>query len=134
MPLLLSSDDGCSVAVPRRRFSPNVSLRRSKMTMYCALTVRKLKPGTYDEWRKAWGSDEDIPEGAEAYIVRNLKDPNEIVAFGLIEGDMDEIKETFDEDKERVRQDAMAPYIESIGADGIYEVIERIGAKTGATT
>jgi hypothetical protein len=104
------------------------------MTMYCALTVRKLKPGTYDEWRKAWGSDEDIPEGAEAYIVRNLKDPNEIVAFGLIEGDMDEIKETFDEDQERARQDAMAPYIESIGADGIYEVIERIGAKTGATT
>ena len=36
------------------------------MTMYCALTVRKLKPGTYDDWRKAWGSDEDIPEGAEA--------------------------------------------------------------------
>jgi hypothetical protein len=104
------------------------------MTMYCALTVRKLKPGTYDEWRKAWGSEEDIPEGAEAYIVRNLKDPNEIVAFGLIEGDMDEIKETFDEDQERTRQEAMAPYIESIGADGIYEVIERIGAKTGATT
>jgi hypothetical protein len=104
------------------------------MTMYCALTVRKLRPGTYDEWRKAWGSEEDIPEGAEAYIVRNLKDPNEIVAFGLIEGDMDEIKETINEDQERTRQEAMAPYIESIGADGIYEVIERIGAKTGATT
>jgi hypothetical protein len=103
------------------------------MTMYCALTVRKIKPGMYDEWRKAWGSEEDIPEGAEAYIVRNLKDPNEIVAFGLIEGDMDEIKETMNEDQERARQEAMAPYIESIGADGIYEVIERIGAKTGAT-
>ena len=103
------------------------------MTMYCALTVRKLKPGTYDDWRKAWGSDEDIPEGAEAYIVRNLKDPNEIVAFGLIEGNMDEIKEMMDEDQERARQEAMAPYIESTGADGIYEVIERIGAKTGAT-
>ena len=102
--------------------------------MYCALTVRKLKPGTYDEWRNAWGSEEDIPEGAEAYIVRNLKDPNEIVAFGLIEGDMDEIKATMDEDQDRARQEAMAPYIESIGADGIYEVIERIGAKTGATT
>jgi hypothetical protein len=104
------------------------------MTMYCALTVRNLKPGTYDEWRKAWGSDEDMPEGVEAYIVRNLKDPNEIVAFGLIEGDMDEIKEMIDEDQERARQEAMAPYIESIGADGIYEVIERVGAKTGATT
>jgi len=103
------------------------------MTMYCALTVRKLKPGTYDDWRKAWGSDEDIPEGAEAYIVRNLNDPNEIVAFGLIEGNMDEIKEMMDEDQERARQEAMAPYIESTGANGIYEVIERIGAKTGAT-
>ena len=103
------------------------------MTMYCALTVRKLKPSTYDDWRKAWGSDEDIPEGAEAYIVRNLNDPNEIVAFGLIEGNMDEIKEMMDEDQERARQEAMAPYIESTGADGIYEVIERIGAKTGAT-
>ncbi len=26
----------------------------------------------------------------------------------------------------------MAPYIESTGADGIYEVIEYMGAKTGA--
>jgi hypothetical protein len=103
------------------------------MTMYCALTVRKLKPGTYDEWRQAWMSDEDnIPEGGEAYIVRNLKDPNEIIAFGLIEGDIDAIKASFDEGQEQKRQEAMAPYIESIGADGIYEVIERVGAKTTA--
>jgi hypothetical protein len=104
------------------------------MATYCALTVRKLKPGTYDDWRKAWGSEEDIPEGAEAYIVRNLKDPNEIVAFGLIDGDLDAIKEMIDEDKEQARQEAMAPYIESVGADAIYEVIEHIGARTGATT
>ncbi|HEX9351670.1 MAG TPA: hypothetical protein VF877_10405 [Gaiellaceae bacterium] len=103
------------------------------MTMYCALTVRKLKPGTYDEWRQAWMSDEDnIPEGGEAYIVRNLKDPNEIIAFGLIEGDIDAIKASFDEGEEQKRQEAMAPYIESVGADGIYEVIERVGAKTTA--
>ncbi len=104
------------------------------MPTYCALTVRKLKPGTYEDWRQAWGSEEDIPAGAEAYIVRNLKDPNEIVAFGLVEGDMDKIKEMINEDEEQARQEAMAPYIESIGADGIYEVIEHIGARTGATT
>jgi hypothetical protein len=102
------------------------------MTMYCALTVRKLKPGTYEEWRKAWGSEEDIPEGGEAYIVRNLKDRDEIVAFGLIEGDIDDIKASFDEDVEKTRQEAMAPFIESTGADAIYEVVERIGAKSGA--
>jgi hypothetical protein len=102
------------------------------MKMFSALTVRKLKPGTYDEWRKAWGSDEDMPEGVEAYILRNLKDPDEIIAFGLIEGDLDELKAMMNPDEDRKRQEAMAPYIESIGADGTYEVIERVGAKAGA--
>jgi hypothetical protein len=98
------------------------------MAMYSALTVRKLKPGTYDDWRKAWrGTDEEMPEGVQAYILRNLKDPDEIIAFGLIEGELDQIREGMDPEAERARQEAMAPYIESIGADGIYEVIERIG-------
>jgi len=96
-----------------------------------ALTVRKLKPGTYDEWRKAWWSD-DVPEGAEVYVLRNFDDPDEIIAFGLVEGNRDEIAAAFDEDKEKARQEAMAPYVESTGADGIYEVVEHIGAKTGA--
>jgi hypothetical protein len=103
------------------------------MTIYSALTVRKLKPGTYDEWRKAWeGDEEEMPEGVEVYILRNLKDPDEIIAFGMFEGDVDEMKSSFDPEAERKRQDAMAPYVESVGADGMYEVIERIGAKTGA--
>jgi hypothetical protein len=102
------------------------------MKMFSALTVRKLKPGTYDEWRKAWGSDEDMPEGIEAYILRNLNDPDEIIAFGLIEGDLDEIKAMMNPEEDRKRQEAMAPYIESIGADGTYEVIERVGSKVGA--
>jgi hypothetical protein len=104
------------------------------MKMFSALTVRKLKPGTYDEWRKAWGSDEDMPEGVEAYILRNLKDPDEIIAFGFIEGDLDEIKAMMNPEEDRKRQEAMAPFIESIGTDGTYEVIERVGAKAEART
>jgi hypothetical protein len=100
------------------------------MPKYSALTVRKLKPGTYDDWRKAWGSDEDMPEGVEAYILRNLKDPDEIIAFGLFEGEPDQIRSTMDPEAERARQEAMAPFIESIGADGIYEVIEQVGSRT----
>ena len=102
------------------------------MTTYCALTVRKLKSGTYDQWRQAWGADDDTPEQAEVYIVRNLKDPDEIIAFGLVDGDMDELKASMDEEKMKARDEAMAPYIESVGADAIYEVIEHIPAKSGA--
>ena len=103
------------------------------MTMYSALTVRKLKPGTYDDWRKAWeGDEEEMPEGVEVYVLRNLKDPDEIIAFGMFEGDIEEMKSSFDVEAEQKRQEAMTPYVESVGADGMYEVIERIGAKTGA--
>ena len=102
--------------------------------MIAALTVRKLKPGTYDEWRKAWQpeSEEDMPEGAEIYILRNQNDPDEIIAFGLVEATIDEMRARMDPEVDRARQEAMAPYVESTGADGIYDVIEKIDAKSAA--
>ncbi len=60
------------------------------MGKFVALTARKLKPGSYDAWREAWGSV-DGPSGATAYICRNLNDPDEIVAFGMIEATQEEL-------------------------------------------
>ncbi|MEK6275715.1 MAG: hypothetical protein AABM30_10295 [Actinomycetota bacterium] len=100
----------------------------------CALTVRQLKPGSYDEWRQAWWSDaeaDEMPEGGEIYIVRNLKNPDEIIAFGLFEGSMEQMEEMMDPETEKKRQEDMAPHVESTGADGLYEVIEHI--KAGST-
>lgn len=105
------------------------------MATYCALTVRKLKPGSYEDWRKAWwpeSASDDMPEDSEVYIVRNTKDPDEIIAFGIFEGDLEELKASFDTDEEKKRQETMAPYVESVGADGTYEVIEHISTKAGA--
>ena len=96
------------------------------MAKYAALTVRRLKEGSYDDWRNAWEADE-WPEGVKAYILRNLNDPNEIVAFGLTDREPD----TFRTDErfvqaERERQQRMAPYVESTGADGFFEVVEEV--------
>lgn len=105
------------------------------MATYCALTVRKLKPGSYDEWRQAWwpeSATEEMPEGAQVLIVRNTKDPDEVIAFGLFEGELEEMRKMMDPEVEQKRQDAMAPYIESVGADGIYEVVERIDSTSAA--
>ena len=103
------------------------------MGTYCALTVRKLKPGTYDQWRQAWWpeSAEEIPEG-RVYIVRNVKDPDEIIAFGVFTGDLEAFRNAMDPEAERDRQEAMAPFVESIGADGMYEVVEMIAPGTPA--
>jgi hypothetical protein len=97
--------------------------------VYVALTVRKLKPGSYEDWRKAWMvGDEEWPEGAQkAYILRSLSDANEIVAFGFFDGELEALRsDPKFREVQRQRMEEMAPYIESVGADDIYEVIEEI--------
>jgi hypothetical protein len=97
--------------------------------VYVALTVRKLKRGSYDDWREAWTiGSEERPEGfTNAYILRNLNDPDEIVAFGFFEGDLEALRgdPRFREIQQQ-RMEAMAPYVESVGADDIYEVIDEV--------
>jgi hypothetical protein len=93
--------------------------------MYAALTVRKLKPGSYDDWRTAWQPDK-WPEGAErAYILRNVSNPDEVIAFGFFDADLASMRDdpAF-RDQQLARFDRMAPHVESMGADGVYEVVE----------
>jgi hypothetical protein len=100
------------------------------MAKYVALTVRKLKPGSYDDWRKAWeGDPADWPKGVKAYVTRSVRDPNEIIAFGMVEMDNPEEMMTDEmQAEQQARTEAMAPYIESVGADGIYEVIDEVSS------
>lgn len=96
------------------------------MAKWVALTARKLKPGTYDDWRQAWETGE-TPEGVKAYICRNVRDPDEIVAFGILEKSAEELESIQPSpDVEEGRVAAMAPYVESISTDGLYEVIEEV--------
>ena len=95
--------------------------------MQSFLTVRKLKPGSYADWRQAW-EPEEWPEGAiKAYILRNVDDPDEIIAFGFFEGDMAAMR---DDPDMRAQQEArfanMAPHVAETGTDGVYEVIEEV--------
>ena len=97
--------------------------------MYVALTVRKLKPGSYDDWRKAWAPPEGSwPLGSrKALILRNVNHPNEVIAFGFFDGDPTSMAGDKRLAKlQQSRLEAMKPYIKEIGADGIYEVVEEI--------
>jgi hypothetical protein len=95
--------------------------------VHAALTVRRLKPGSYDEWRRAWEPAE-WPEGAQrAYILRRVDDPDEVIAFGFFEADLGALRDDPRLQEEQTRRlEAMAPYVESTGADGIYEVVEEV--------
>jgi hypothetical protein len=95
--------------------------------MYAFLTVRKLKSGSYDDWRKAWQPDW-WPEGSKrAYILRNADDPDEVIAFGFYEGGLSEARRDPKlQEMQRGRFERMAPYVDSTGADGVYEVVEEV--------
>jgi hypothetical protein len=94
------------------------------MATWSVLTGRRLKPGAYDDWRKAWEPDE-WPEGVRAYILRKIDDPDEVIAFGFWEGTREGLEAMRPEaGQEETRQSRMAPFIESQFADGAYEVVE----------
>jgi hypothetical protein len=95
--------------------------------MLVLLTVRKLKPGTYEQFRKAWEPTGDMPEQFEgAYHVRNVNDENEVISFGFFNGTLNDLMQLRDEGEDE-RQRRMAEFVESTGADGLYEVIEKFG-------
>jgi len=94
------------------------------MAKWSVLTGRKLKPGSYDDWRTAWQPAE-MPSGVKAYILRKVGDPDEVIAFGFFDGTRDELEALRPHGAaEDARQARMAPHVESQFAEGLYEVVE----------
>jgi hypothetical protein len=92
--------------------------------MLCALTVRRLKPGTLDDLMKVWAPEGEAPPGWKAtYTIRNAEDENEIISFGFFDGSLDDLRRSqqeLDYAGERAKTDE---FVESVSADGIYEVV-----------
>jgi heme-degrading monooxygenase HmoA len=96
--------------------------------MLCALTVRKLKPGSFEHFKQAFTP----PEGAEAptgwrrfYALRNVADEDEVITFGFFEGTLEELRAGQESGGEyERRRAAAAEFVESVGADGVFEVVE----------
>jgi hypothetical protein len=76
---------------------------------------------------QAWEPD-NWPEGSvKAYILRNVNDPDEVIAFGFFEGEIASLRNQPDfRDQQEARFERMAPHVESTGADGVYEVVEEV--------
>jgi hypothetical protein len=99
--------------------------------MICALTVRKLKPGTFEQFREAFTADEStegMPSGSQFFMVRNTGDPDEVICFGLFDGTTEELRASGAYSGYDEQLAAIAPFIESVGADGMYEVVEHQSA------
>ena len=98
--------------------------------MLCLLSARRLKPGAFDQFRRAWEAhgDEYPPGFQRAYHVRNVRDEDEIISFGLFDTSLEDLRtwRAAHEGEELKRQDAMAAFVENVHVEGIYELIEEV--------
>jgi heme-degrading monooxygenase HmoA len=97
------------------------------MTMICALTVRTLKPGTFEDFRKAFMGLADADNAPAGWVrfnmIRGIENPDEVVCFGFFDGTLDELRSAGQEGYSE-QQAAIAPYVDAVGTDGFFEIVE----------
>ncbi len=97
--------------------------------MFVALSVRRLSPGSYEDFRRAWEPEEHPDLPGRIYHARKVGDDDEVVSFGIFAATEDEARAAFDRlppEQEEERQARMEEFVDEVIADGIYEVVEEI--------
>jgi heme-degrading monooxygenase HmoA len=95
--------------------------------MIVMLTARRLKPGAWEQFRRAWDPGGDKPPGFQrAYHARNIRDEDEVVSFGLFDMTEDEYRRwRSDADAEETqRMDRLSAFVQNEPVAGVYEVID----------
>ena len=95
--------------------------------MVVFFTARRLKPGAWEQFRRAWDPGDEKPPGFQrAYHARNIRDEDEIISFGLFDMSEDDYRRwraEADAD-ENQRVDRLSAFVESQSVEGVYEVID----------
>jgi hypothetical protein len=96
----------------------------------CLVTVRRIKPGSYEEFRKAWQPDPWPPQLKRAEILRNDEDPDEVTTIGYVDATPDELEAMRDQPEivegEIKRVERLAPFEERVIVNGIFELVEEV--------
>jgi hypothetical protein len=93
--------------------------------MICAHTVRRLRPGTFEQFKAAFGPDPDAPPAGWVRfdMLRSLADENEVVTFGFFDGTLEELERSQDASDYEERRRAIEPFVEEVVANGVYEIV-----------
>ena len=95
--------------------------------MLVMLSARRLKPGAWDQFRRAWEPGDEKPPGFQrAYHARNIRDEDEVISFGLFDMSEDDYRrwraEADAEENERV--DKLSAFVQNEYVAGVFEVID----------
>src|SRR4051794_2875041 len=102
---------------------------RGDRSMIVMFTARHLKPGSFEQFRRAWDPGDERPPGFQrAYHARNIRDEDEIISFGLFDMTMDDYRRWREDAdaKEHKRVDNLSAVVENEHVSGVYEVIDEV--------
>jgi heme-degrading monooxygenase HmoA len=97
--------------------------------MIVMFSARRLKPGAWEQFRRAWDPGDSKPPGFQrAYHARNIRDEDEIISFGLFDMSKDEYRSWRAEAdaKENQRVEHLSEFVENEPVSGVYEVIDSV--------
>jgi heme-degrading monooxygenase HmoA len=97
--------------------------------MIVMLTARRLKPGSWEQFRRAWDPGDTRPPGLQrAYHARNIRDEDEVVSFGLFDMTEEQYRAWRAEadSEENARVDSLSAFVENEHVAGVYEVIDTV--------
>jgi hypothetical protein len=103
--------------------------------MLCAHTIRRLEPGTFDQFARTFGPPEDVDPGnwVRFHVLRSLTDENEVITFGFFDGTLEEMQRSQDELGYEAQKAAIAPLVQAVVANGVYEIaVTRVADKAPA--
>ena len=97
--------------------------------MIVMFSARRLKPGAWEQYRRAWDPGDAMPPGFQrAYHARNIRDEDELISFGLFDMTEDEYRAWREEAdaEETARVDRLSAFIENEYVSGVYEVVDTV--------
>jgi heme-degrading monooxygenase HmoA len=92
-------------------------------------TARRLKPGAWEQFRRAWDPGDARPPGFQrAHHARNIRDEDEIISFGLFDMTEDDYRRWREESdaEETQRVDHLSAFVQNEYVSGVYEVVDTV--------
>ena len=99
--------------------------------MLVMFSARRLKPGAWEQFRRAWEPGDEKPPGfRQAYHARNIRDEDEVISFGLFDMTEHEYRRWHAEvdAEEMQRVDRLSAFVEHEYVGGVFEVIDTVDA------
>ena len=96
--------------------------------MLCTVTVRRLRPGTYEAFREAV-TPEYWPAGLKnVLLLRNGEDPDEVCTIGYLDMSADQLDTLRDSPElmtaEAERIERVAAFADTVVVNGVFEVTD----------